>query len=117
MTNEEAIEFAVALKNNYTINFDQLEEFCDKAIKALTVQTSEETHETEGIWLHDIYNNGNWHDIPTICSECGHKYTEYVCGYEWEETGDLPNFCPHCGKKMREETDEELEIRRSEYDK
>lgn len=68
-----------------------------------------------GIWQCDIYNSGNWHDIPTICSECGHKYTEYVYGYEWEETGDLPNFCPNCGAKMRAETAEELKIRRERY--
>ena len=35
MTREEYIEFANALKNNYTIDFDKLPEFCDMAISAL----------------------------------------------------------------------------------
>ena len=35
MTREEAKEFANALKNNYTIDFDKLPEFCDMAISAL----------------------------------------------------------------------------------
>lgn len=35
MTNKEAIEFANCLKNNWTINFDDLEPFCDMAIEAL----------------------------------------------------------------------------------
>lgn len=35
MTREEYMEFANALKNNYTIDFDKLPEFCDMAIEAL----------------------------------------------------------------------------------
>jgi hypothetical protein len=35
MTREEYIDFANALKNNYTIDFDKLPEFCDMAISAL----------------------------------------------------------------------------------
>ena len=36
MTREEAIRFANDLKNNYTIDFDKLPEFCDLAISALS---------------------------------------------------------------------------------
>jgi hypothetical protein len=36
MTKEEYIEFATALKNNYTIDFDKLPEFCNMAISALS---------------------------------------------------------------------------------
>lgn len=36
MTREEYIDFANALKNNYTIDFDKLPEFCDMAISALS---------------------------------------------------------------------------------
>ena len=36
MTREEYIEFANALKNNYTIDFDKLPEFCDMAISTLS---------------------------------------------------------------------------------
>ena len=35
MTNGEAIHFAECLKHNYTINFADMEVFCDMAIKAL----------------------------------------------------------------------------------
>ena len=35
MDKEKAIEFANCLKNNYTINFDDMFDFCDEAIKAL----------------------------------------------------------------------------------
>lgn len=38
MTREEYINFANALKNNYTIDFDKLPEFCDMAIAALKAQ-------------------------------------------------------------------------------
>jgi hypothetical protein len=35
MTKEEAIHFANCLKKNYTIDFNDMEEFCDMVIKAL----------------------------------------------------------------------------------
>ena len=35
MTTKEAIHFAECLKNNWTINFNDLEDFCDMAIEAL----------------------------------------------------------------------------------
>ena len=35
MTKEKAIEFANCLKNNYTVNFDDMSDFCDEAIEAL----------------------------------------------------------------------------------
>lgn len=35
MTREEAIDFAEFLKNNWIINFAEMEEFCDMAIEAL----------------------------------------------------------------------------------
>lgn len=38
MTKEEAIHFAECLKNNWTINFADMEEFCDMAIEALQVE-------------------------------------------------------------------------------
>lgn len=35
MTREEYMNFANCLKNNYTIDFDKLPEFCDMAISAV----------------------------------------------------------------------------------
>ena len=43
MTREEYIDFANALKNNYTIDFNKLPEFCDMAISALS--------ENKGEWI------------------------------------------------------------------
>ena len=40
MTREEAIHFAECLKNNWTINFADMEEFCDMAIEALSAEPS-----------------------------------------------------------------------------
>lgn len=42
MTREEAIHFAVCLKNNWTIDFNDMEEFCDMAIEALQREEAEE---------------------------------------------------------------------------
>ena len=38
MKREEAIHFATCLKNNWTINFADMEEFCDMAIEALSAE-------------------------------------------------------------------------------
>lgn len=38
MTREEAIHFAECLKNNWTINFADMEDFCDAAIEALKAE-------------------------------------------------------------------------------
>lgn len=38
MTEEQAIQFANCLKNNYTIDFNDMADFCDMAIKALEQQ-------------------------------------------------------------------------------
>ena len=35
MTKEKAKEFANCLKNNYTVNFDDMSDFCDEVIEAL----------------------------------------------------------------------------------
>ena len=35
MTREDAIHFANCLKNNYTVDLNDMEAFCDMAIKAL----------------------------------------------------------------------------------
>ncbi len=54
-----------------------------------------------GEWIY----SEPWKTVKTKCSLCGHDFTEYICGYEWEETGDLPNFCPNCGAKMMKEAE------------
>jgi hypothetical protein len=42
MTREEGKEFANALKNNYTIDFDKIPDFCDLVISALEKNESAE---------------------------------------------------------------------------
>ena len=84
MTREEGKEFANALKNNYTIDFDKLPEFCDMAISALS--------ENKGEWIADVDKWGD--EVTTVngytCSKCGMF------------NSDKDNFCPNCGADMRE---------------
>lgn len=42
MTNEQAKKFANCLKNNYTIDFNDMADFCDTVIKALEQQPSDD---------------------------------------------------------------------------
>ena len=72
MTREEYIDFANALKNNYTIDFDKLPEFCDMAISALSENKGDLISRTEVIKAiderEDVNGNVNAEDIRTdIC--------------------------------------------------
>ena len=82
MTREEYIDFANALKNNYTIDFDKLPEFCDKAISALSADARENIHAR---WESD----GHGHIICTACKEANVS--------TWKS-----RFCPMCGARMDE---------------
>lgn len=71
MTKEKAIEFANCLKNNYTVNFDDMSDFCDEAIKALQ-NYCEETISRQQVldivkfeenWLKDTNGNNPNTDI------------------------------------------------------
>ena len=42
MTKEQAIQFANCLKNNYIIDFNDMADFCDMAIKLLEQQPCED---------------------------------------------------------------------------
>lgn len=78
MTREEAIDFAEFLKNNWIINFPDMEKFCDRAIEALQAESK------RGKWvLGDGY----------YCSSCGYKL----------QTTAILRFCPNCGAKMDKE--------------
>lgn len=69
MTREEGKEFANALKNNYTIDFDKLPEFCDMAISALSENKGDLISRTEVINAiderEDVNGNVNAEDIRT----------------------------------------------------
>lgn len=55
MTREEYIDFANALKNNYTIDFDKLPEFCDMAISALSEDGEYIKKEDTIEYLNDLF--------------------------------------------------------------
>ena len=82
MTKEEGKEFANALKNNYTIDFDKLPEFCDLVISAL---------ENKGKWKRIYLDHVAMGERPSIlyCSVC-HQCVTYPT-----------NYCPNCGTDMR----------------
>lgn len=77
MTKEDAIHFANCLKNNYTIDLNDMQAFCDEAIKAL------EQEPRKGHWIFD--------GDCLICSKCKEAYSF---------SGS--NYCPNCGADMRE---------------
>ncbi len=55
MTREEYVDFANALKNNYTIDFDKLPEFCNMAISALSAEHCREADDYENE-IADLHN-------------------------------------------------------------
>ena len=90
MTREEGKDFANALKNNYTIDFDKLPDFCDLVISALS--------ENKGEWIEVVterFPNGEkrmWHYECSACST-----GEPPCPINKEHW----DFCPNCGADMR----------------
>jgi predicted RNA-binding Zn-ribbon protein involved in translation (DUF1610 family) len=125
MTREEAITYANCLKNNYTINFDDMADFCDMAIKALEQEPCEDCISRQAaidlIADYEFYelNMGQVikgiRDLSSVTPQpkTGHwivnEYTwndkitrDYKCsncGYT-----DLidANYCPNCGYRMLE---------------
>lgn len=71
MTRKEAIHFAECLKNNWTINFADMEEFCDMVIETLSVEATKKKAE--------LKENGDW-DCPDVdCDECDHHRSVEWC--------------------------------------
>ena len=88
MTREEAIDFAEFLKNNWIINFAEMEEFGDMAIEALQAEPVK-----HGKWVHEgvdyMTEQECWSRLPCFCSECKQETRAY-----------FHNYCPNCGAKM-----------------
>ena len=71
MDKEKAIEFANCLKNNYTVNFDDMSDFCDEVIKALENSCEDaisrrkvlDIVKFEEKWLKDAKGNNSNTDI------------------------------------------------------
>lgn len=59
MTREEYIGFANALKNNYTIDFDKLPEFCDMAVSVLSAIEKIRAEIQENL---DTYKEYGWEE-------------------------------------------------------
>jgi hypothetical protein len=55
MTREEIIHFANCLKNNYTIDFNDMEEFCNEVIKS----------QNKLQWIEDLINDSSIGDTDT----------------------------------------------------
>ena len=70
------------MKNNYTIDFDKLPEFCDMAISAISADVRPNIHAR---WESD----GHGHIICSACKEANVS--------TWKS-----RFCPMCGANMSE---------------
>ena len=84
MTREEYIDFANALKNNYTIDFDKLPEFCDMAISALSAEPCREADDYE----NEITDLHNRLDIAEYDKE---RYKEEITILEAKNKEELTN--------------------------
>lgn len=73
MTREEYINFANCLKNNYTIDFDVLPEFCDMAISAVKWIPVTERLPEEREWYLVVFKekDTNFHLIPRVADYIG----------------------------------------------
>lgn len=67
MTYEEALRFAECLKNNWTINFSDMEDFCNIATECINKQIYKKPRKTETIYGVDG------------CGEVTNKLILYTC--------------------------------------
>ena len=128
MTKEKAmaIEFANCLKNNYTVNFDDMFDFCDEAIEALENSCEDSISRQQVLdivkfeekWLKDAKGNNPNTDIafsgimakvaklPLIRKKgTWVKSTTVKCPicdreFVFLMGGANLKFCPNCGSQM-----------------
>ena len=131
MDKEKAIEieFANCLKNNYTVNFDDMFDFCDEVIEALENSCEDSISRQQVLdivkfeekWLKDAKGNNPNTDIafsgimakveklplvtPTRKKGTWVKATTAkcpICGREFVFLmgGTNLKFCPNCGSQM-----------------
>jgi len=97
MTREEYVNFANALKNNYTIDFDKLPEFCDMAISLLEENNREWTPVSSGELPKEPYAClvTVW-DTNILTQEEFENILHYPVGYDGETWNDGDgNICPY----------------------
>ena len=135
MDKEKAIEieFANCLKNNYTVNFDDMFDFCDEAIGALENSCEDAISKQQVLdivkfeekWLRDAKGNNPNTDIafsgimakvaklPLVRKKgTWAKSTTVkcpICGREFVFLmgGTNLKFCPNCGLQMSYEQERE----------
>ena len=121
-----AIEFANCLKNNYTVNFDDMFDFCDEVIEALENSCEDSVSRQQVLdivkfeekWLKDAKGNNPNTDIafsgimakvaklPLIRKKGTWARATTVkcpiCGREFVFLmgGTNLKFCPNCGSQM-----------------
>ena len=94
MTREEYIDFANSLKNNYTIDFDKLPEFCDMAISALSAEPCREADDYE----NEIADLHTRLDIAEYDKE---RYKEEITTLEAENKGEWIPVSERLPEKFR----------------
>ena len=85
MTIEEAIHFATCLKNNWTINFADMEEFCDMAIEALSADVEIVRCGECKYWYEWENGVGSCHISDNPYNWRGTDFTDYCSFGEREE--------------------------------
>lgn len=118
MNREEAIHFAECLKHNWTIDFNDMEDFCDMAIEALSPRRREEATEEDSAYCDDCEAvemcmwyphdgcqfkvsrpKGEWIFNPTDAIDL--MFTKPKCSECGFESADGGNFCSNCGARMK----------------
>ena len=89
MTREEYIDFANALKSNYTIDFDKLGEFCDMALAALPEEGAELIDRRQIKW-YGCDHKGHIKGINCDTADCSKCFFATV---EHDEVMSLPVYC------------------------
>ena len=95
MTREEAIHFAECLRNNWTIDFNDMNAFCDMVIEAIKAQHQAPAHWEECDWVQvDPHGSGviRTPKAGVYCTRCRHAFKKELL---WSD-----NYCPNCGEAM-----------------
>lgn len=79
MTREEAIHFAVCLKNNWTIDFNDMEDFCDMAIEALSQPIVAKHFDIQSGYIYCSPQIAENVKVVVQCKDCDRKLGSTEC--------------------------------------